>query len=518
MSQVKFIQLGTVSEPKKNYEINGSNEYSTLLSQVIQNRPGAIIFTTFIKSAASKPQNEIYVNGQLYSVGGDGFRSGSGAVYYGTDEVDADGQIINFSSNHEGAVPEKGNVYIYDPADNSEKTNGGNIADCTAYYYDETKWVAFTGNVNAENVWFNQDFILAGNYTQVGNITKDLNGTGTLSSNKKNLKQVLESVFTKELYPQNITGPTYTFSASITAPSIVIKKSSATSNLSSGTKLEVGTQLSLSKLVQNSSSSSEQITVSGLTYGYKLGDQVNGGTEYKRTATPTSSGTYELTLSTSGLVTSTGETPSFTSSTNERNLLEISGSSDLYISNGTNTLTVKEIGLTYTPEGFTETTIYPLSNLGNTYKLQASDKNVYSISVSQAQGNSKTPENTKTFTLTGYYPIFWGTSSVVTETFSSNLLKNLTHLAQKPTTISTPANTIQIIVAIPYTNENAPTASFKSIVAGNGSGFTDSDKMKTATDILVNFNGNISHKYKVLYAYAAQATSNINNYTITYNN
>lgn len=513
MSQVEFIQLGTAAEPKKNYEIEGINEYSTVLSHIIQDHPGAVIFTTFIKSASGKLENEIYANGQLYSVSG----GGSGAVYYGTEKVDANGQIENFSSNHEGAVPEKGNVYIYDP-DDAEKTNGGNIADCTAYYYDGTKWVAFTGNVNAENVWFNQDFILAGNYTQVGNITKDLNGTGTFSSNKKNLKQVLESVFTKELYPQNITGPTYTFSTSVTAPSIVIKKASATSNLSSRTSLEVGTQLSLSKLVQNSSSSSEQITVSGLTYGYKLGDQVNDGTEYKRTATPTSSGIYELTLSTSGLVTSTGETPSFISSTNSQNLLEISGSSDLYISDGTNTLTVKEIGLTYTPEGFTETTIYPVSNLGNTYKLQASDQNAYSISVSQAQGNSKTPENTKTFTLTGYYPIFWGTSSVVIEIFSSDLLKNLTHLTAKPEKISTPANTIQIIVAIPYTDTGAPATSFKSIVAGNGSGFTDSNKMKTATDILVNFNGNISHKYKVLYAYAAQATSNANSYTITYNN
>lgn len=514
MSQVKFIQLGTVSEPKKNYEINGSNEYSTLLSQAIQNHPGAVIFTTFIKSATGKPKNEIYANGQLYSAGG----NGSGAVYYGTVDVGADGSIENFSEDHEGAEPEVGNVYIYDPTDNAEKTSGGNIADCTAYYYDSGKWVAFTGNVNAENVWFNDNLILAGAYTQVGNVTKDLNGTGTLTAKNKNLKQVLESVFTKELYPQSITGPTYSFSASVSAPSIVIKKASATSNLSNNAQLEVGTQVDLSKLVQNNSSSSEQITVSGLTYGYKINDTTNDGDTYTRTATPSSSGSYSLTLRASGLVTSTGETPSFTSSTNEENLLEISGSSDLYISNGTNTLTVKETGLTYTPNGFTATTIYPLSNLGNTYKQNPNDENIYSISVSQAIGNNKTPSNTKTFTLTGYYPIFCGTSSVVTETFSSDLLKNLTHLIQKPTTISTPANTIQIIVAIPYSDKNVPLISFNNIVAGNGSGFTDSDKMKTATDILVSFNGNISHKYKVLYAYAAQATSNTNNYTITYNN
>ena len=149
MSQVKFIQLGTLDAPKQHYG-DSPTEYEILVNSTITNNPGAIIFTTFVKSAEGKPKNEIYANGQLYSAGG----SGSGAVYYGTDKVDSNGQIENFYKDHEGAEPEKGNVYIYNPDDDSAKTPGGNIADCTAYYYNGDKWVAFTGNVNAENVWF----------------------------------------------------------------------------------------------------------------------------------------------------------------------------------------------------------------------------------------------------------------------------------------------------------------------------------------------------------------------------
>lgn len=504
MSQVEFIQLGTNLEPKKNYLVDGENEYQAFLNQTIADYPGAVIFTTFINSPSGKPTNEIYANGQLYSAGGE---SGSGAVYYGTEAVDSDGQIANFS-----AEPETGNVYIYDPEDNSSKTYGGNIADCTAYYYNGEKWIAFTGNVNAENVWFTNDFVLAGGYTQVGNLTKTLNGTGKLQATNKNLKTILETIFTKELYPTSIAGPTYTFSTAVTAPDIIVKK--GTTTLSNNASLEVGTNIVLSKLEQNSSNSSEQIMVTGLQYGYKEGDTTNSSNTYLRTAIPTESGQYSLSLSTTGLVASTGISPTFTASTLENGSLYIPENNNLYISQGSNVLTVTEKGLTYTPQGFSETVIYPISNLGNTYQVNDS---VYSISVSQSIGDPEAPSNTKTLTLTGYYPVFWGALSTKTESFTSSQLKALTHVVNKPTSISTPTNTIEIVVAIPYNGETMPTT-FKSIVAGNGSGFTESSNMKTVDSVLVSFDGNISHKYKVLYAYAASSTANVNTYSITYNN
>lgn len=72
----------------------------------------------------------------------------------------------------------------------------------TAYVWNGTAWAAMDGNYNAENVYFNEDIILAGAYTTVGNITKSSNAaTSTLSTTGKSLKQVMEQIFTKELYP-----------------------------------------------------------------------------------------------------------------------------------------------------------------------------------------------------------------------------------------------------------------------------------------------------------------------------
>lgn len=70
----------------------------------------------------------------------------------------------------------------------------------TSYVYD-TEWKAMDGNVNAENVYLADNIVLAGAYTQVGNITKGQTATGSLATAGKNLKEVLQSIFTKELNP-----------------------------------------------------------------------------------------------------------------------------------------------------------------------------------------------------------------------------------------------------------------------------------------------------------------------------
>lgn len=300
MSQVKFIQLGTVSEPKKNYEVNGSNEYSTLLNQAIQDHPGAVIFTTFIKSATGKPKNEIYANGQLYSAGG----SGSGAVYYGTVDVGANGQIENFSSNHEGAEPEVGNVYIYDPDDDAEKTSGGNIADCTAYYYDGGKWVAFTGNVNAENVWFPNGI----DRTEAwGTKTKDSSGTIQNECVDMNLREVLDYYLVKEMDPtldsgyHNDTYPTWSVSLTNSFPTeLTIKNGTSTgAKVTSGSLVKVGDKfylseqsftpsLSCGKAGAEDTQTYGPAYISGLGYGYwNVESEVGNKTKLKKDALTT---------------------------------------------------------------------------------------------------------------------------------------------------------------------------------------------------------------------------------------
>jgi hypothetical protein len=72
----------------------------------------------------------------------------------------------------------------------------------TGYVWNGEAWAAMDGNYDASNVYFKNDITLAGSYTAVGNVTKSSNAaTGTLSAAGKSLDQVMQSIFTKELYP-----------------------------------------------------------------------------------------------------------------------------------------------------------------------------------------------------------------------------------------------------------------------------------------------------------------------------
>jgi hypothetical protein len=72
----------------------------------------------------------------------------------------------------------------------------------TGYVWNGEAWAAMDGNYDASNVYFKNDITLAGSYTAVGNVTKtSAAATGTLSAAGKSLDQVMQSIFTKELYP-----------------------------------------------------------------------------------------------------------------------------------------------------------------------------------------------------------------------------------------------------------------------------------------------------------------------------
>jgi hypothetical protein len=68
----------------------------------------------------------------------------------------------------------------------------------TAYVYDGNVWKAMDGNYNAENIYFDRDIIIT---TKAGNIDILDNGSAAIPSDGKNLIQVLESIWTKELEP-----------------------------------------------------------------------------------------------------------------------------------------------------------------------------------------------------------------------------------------------------------------------------------------------------------------------------
>lgn len=82
----------------------------------------------------------------------------------------------------------------------------------TAYVWDGSAWTAMDGNYSAENVYFKDNIKLAGSYTTVGNV--NLND-GELQSAGKSVKDVMTSIFTKELDPVP-TRPTATVTTTAT--------------------------------------------------------------------------------------------------------------------------------------------------------------------------------------------------------------------------------------------------------------------------------------------------------------
>ena len=79
----------------------------------------------------------------------------------------------------------------------------------TAYIYKDNVWEALDGNYSANNVYLDSDIILAGDYTQVGNITKSATESKTLTTKGKSLSEVFDTIFTKELESE-VTKPSCT--------------------------------------------------------------------------------------------------------------------------------------------------------------------------------------------------------------------------------------------------------------------------------------------------------------------
>lgn len=80
----------------------------------------------------------------------------------------------------------------------------------TAYVYSGEAWSAMDGNYNANNVYLDADITMAGNYTQVGNLTKTQTGTATFSTRGKSVAEALTEIFSKRLQPTITANPAVT--------------------------------------------------------------------------------------------------------------------------------------------------------------------------------------------------------------------------------------------------------------------------------------------------------------------
>lgn len=107
----------------------------------------------------------------------------------------------------------KGNIVIV------KELIANDIFQHSSYIYDGSAWVAMDCNYNAENIYFDEDFVFT---EQIGTVIIPESGNVTVNATGKNLKQFLTDLFAVERDPE------------IAQPTAAIK-------LKSATKAEVGT-------------------------------------------------------------------------------------------------------------------------------------------------------------------------------------------------------------------------------------------------------------------------------------
>lgn len=91
-----------------------------------------------------------------------------------------------------GLTPSNGDIIII------KDLVSPNIYQHTAYVYNGTNWAAMDGNYNAENVYFDEDFIFT---EDIGSVIIPENGSIKVPAAGKNIKEFLVSIFAQETNP-----------------------------------------------------------------------------------------------------------------------------------------------------------------------------------------------------------------------------------------------------------------------------------------------------------------------------
>lgn len=148
---------------------------------------------------------------------GDGATTWKELAYAGADEtviksiINANRDACTYVDLTEGQEDADGLATITSPKQGDTAIVRKAIDDThksyTAYVYTGTAWSAMDGNYNADNVYLDMDITMAGNYTQVGNLTKTQNGTATFATKGKSIAAALTDIFSKRLQPGTPTAP-----------------------------------------------------------------------------------------------------------------------------------------------------------------------------------------------------------------------------------------------------------------------------------------------------------------------
>lgn len=155
---------------------------------------------------------EFLETGKVKMKVGDGTKTWGELEYFGGEEAQVFEVILDAEETHEAAIarvvdtatPAKGDIAIIKTlisaaADNAD---GEDKYSYTSYVYGANGWTAMDGNVNAKNVYFDEDMLIT---KEFGYITLT-NGQAYIPSKDKNLVEVFEAALVKETNPK-ITQP-----------------------------------------------------------------------------------------------------------------------------------------------------------------------------------------------------------------------------------------------------------------------------------------------------------------------
>ena len=289
-------------------------------------------------------------------------------------------------------------------------------------------------------------------------------------------------------------GPAYTFTATVSAP---------TTNLNKSSYQPVGTIATGSASI-NATNATQSATITGMTYGYSGTSHANTATTYTQTVTPTQSGDAVINCSWTNLVPVDDSVDGTGGA-----------SKQFYIMNGSNTYRADVTGKTVTPGVFTNETIYPKSNLG-AVSGDGTSITEEGFEATSAYKSSITPTNTSSKSVTGYRPIYYGavTATSIGDSFITETVLTGFGNTQRtvPTSYTVPTNSGAFIIAIPSGNTTYNKTSM-TMKDSKGMSF-GAVHVKTMT---VNMLNNVETvNYKVFYITNANATTEAASYTITF--
>ena len=162
------------------------------------------------------------------------------------------------------------------------------------------------------------------------------------------IQTVLEKLFLKEIW-SSPTGPTYTFTTSVNAP---------TTTLSSTSKVQVGSTVACSTTANTTQTVTQSATISGYTYGYSIGGtaKTSSSTSYTQSPVAGKTGSTSLSVTFSGLYNVGGTTIANAT---------IGDTTIAYVGEGTGTYSATYTGQSVIGGTFITTEVYNVSNIGN---------------------------------------------------------------------------------------------------------------------------------------------------------